>query len=56
MFVAWGHGLFGLILPAQLLLRDLNLGWAVLLFVKSSRIIILYVCKHAILLINRSVN
>jgi len=31
---------------------DLVLGRAVLLFVKSSKIIILYVCKQAILLIN----
>jgi len=33
-----------------------DLGWADLLFMKSSRIIILYVCRQYILLINRSVN
>jgi len=33
-----------------------DLGWADLLFMKSSRIIILYVCIQAILLIGRSVN
>jgi len=35
-----------------------DLGWAVLLFMKFSRIriIILYVCRQAILLISRSVN
>jgi len=35
---------------------DLVLGWAVSLFVKCDRIIISYVCKQAIVLINRSVN
>jgi len=35
---------------------DLVLGWAVLLFVKSSRIIILYMCKQTVFLITRRVN
>jgi len=36
--------------------EDLVLGWADLLFMKSSRIIISYVCREAIRLINGSVN
>jgi len=36
--------------------EDLLLGWADLLFMKSSRIIILNVCRQAVPLIGRSVN
>jgi len=31
-------------------------GWAILLLMKSRRVIILYVCRQAILFVNRSVN